>query len=344
MSLRFLQGEPSNPPSRASHGSRGVTLAGVPFVTAVLVWAFAMPRAVAPMELPLPQVDGAALAEQVARDHGLAKDARLQPLPTQVRALGTAIRAFNAAEVRDEEPAVLSQRRSTLEGSVGPALERDGVGALVRLRAVQMDEFLAEVSRFERTGMRTQELDELGGTFVRSLMRVGWVHPVGGAVAVWPPTGSAMLVILDDAERRAMFKLTWNKLVGLGARSELALSLDENRALYSFYLRHPHAPESQRMAMAAARRQAKDADTCARIDEGERVAALGWVMTKMKELSTFDPAYPLAYARGVALFHRHEYGPSAEQFRAWLGEHPEGAWTLRARNYLAAAAQAGNVL
>jgi TolA-binding protein len=76
--------------------------------------------------------------------------------------------------------------------------------------------------------------------------------------------------------------------------------------------------------------------TCARIDDGERVAALGWILTKMKELGKIDPTYPLDYARGIALFHSHDYAAAAIAFRGWLEQHPNGPWTLRARNYLLA--------
>jgi hypothetical protein len=131
-------------------------------------------------------------------------------------------------------------------------------------------------------------------------------------------------------------------MAGVSDRPELALSLDEQRSLYAFYLRHPHAPEAQRTALAMARSQTKDAATCARIEEGERLAAFGWTLTKMRELATIDPSYPLEYARGIALFHTHEYGPSAQAFRTWLEQHPDGPWTLRAQNYLLASEREGS--
>ena len=205
---------------------------------------------------------------------------------------------------------------------------------------MQEEEFLAVVHRFESSAVQTPELDELGGTFVRSLMRVGWCREANGAIARWPPHGQRLKVLLDEGERRAAFKVTWTKVVGLEARSEFALSLDENRALYRFYFSHPHAPESQEAALAAARLQSKNDETCAKIDDGERTAALYWLLAKLKDYEAVDPSYPFDYARGIALYHRREYGASADAFRAWLDAHPGGPWTLRAQNYLAAAERA----
>jgi hypothetical protein len=332
-----------------SSRNQGARLAFVPLLVALVMAALALPRAIPPRELPLPLVDAAAVARQIALDHRLAESARRRPLDATVRALGEAIRQFNAAEVRDDV-ASATRYRSEIGVALRGAEEasRDSQGAsnfepILELRAVQTEDFLTEVARFERTGVRSPELDQLAGTFLPAMIRVGWAREPGGGLATYPPKGP-LKIILDDEERRAAFKQTWDKVAGVSERPELVLSLDESRALYSFYLRHPHAPESQRSALGLARGQARDAETCARIDDGERVATFGWVLAKLKELSLLDPSYPLAYARGIALFHRHEYAASAEAFRTWLDQHPDGPWTLRAQNYLLAAERAGTEL
>jgi hypothetical protein len=305
----------------------------VPLVIAVLMGALAMPRAVPPREYPVPTIDAAALAKEMADEHALAEEARAHLLDADVRALGGAIRQFNAAQVRDDVTAgarykadIATKLRLAVAGGARPILA---------LRAVQTEDFLTEVARFEQTGARTLELDELGGTFLDAMARVGWVR---GSLGDPRPRK----VILDLAERRAAFKQTWNKVAGVAERPEFALSRDDARALYAFYLRNPHAPESQRNALAMARTTTKDVATCERIDEGERVATMGWAVTKMRELAAIDPSYPLDYARGIALFHAHDYGAAVQAFRGWLEAHPDGPWTLRARNYLLASEDAQN--
>jgi hypothetical protein len=49
----------------------------------------------------------------------------------------------------------------------------------------------------------------------------------------------------------------WGAFAGLGDRAELALTLDESRALYAFYLSHPHAPEGVRPIVRYTSRDAR---------------------------------------------------------------------------------------
>ena len=120
-------------------------------------------------------------------------------------------------------------------------------------------------------------------------------------------------------------------------RPELAPTLDEERVLYTFFLRAPHAPEAVRARFDAARRGARDAAACRAIDEGERMAAEAWRATKIRALGAIDPAYPTPFALGVALQRAGEAPAASAAFRAWLDAHPDGPWTLRARNHLRAA-------
>jgi len=323
-----------------SSQNRTSALALVPLLATLMVGALVLPRPVAPRDFPLPNVDAAALEAVTQRDRSFAGLARRQPLDAKVRALGEAIRRFNAAEVTDEVGAA-TRLREQMPAALRLALEAGGPDALVELRALQLDEFLAEVARFERTGKATRELDELGGTFLPTLTRVGWCRNMDGSSATYPPTpGHPLTVVLGEAERRAAFKQTWNKVAGAERVPQMALTLDEQRTLYGFYLTHAHAPESQHAALEMARSQTTNAATCANINDGERVAALAWVAAKMKELKAIDPSYPFDYARGIVLFHKHEYAGAALAFRAWLDAHPSGAWTLRAQNYLLASERA----
>jgi hypothetical protein len=140
-----------------------------------------------------------------------------------------------------------------------------------------------------------------------------------------------------------MFKQMWNALLGLEARPELAPTLDEQRALYAFYLAHPRPPKAMRDALSTARRGARDAAACAAIDEAARGAAETWRLERIARLAAIDPAYPADYARGVASYRRGDFGASAQSFRRWLRDHPDGPLALRAQNFLRAAADAERV-
>ena len=71
----------------------------------------------------------------------------------------------------------------------------------MRLRALQLEGFVAELRHFEATGVISSELDALGGTYVRSMSSAGWLDGTH--------------LSMNEAERRAAYKLTWSRLVGL---------------------------------------------------------------------------------------------------------------------------------
>ncbi len=330
--------------SGSKTSARFSPLALVPLSVAILVGALVLPRATPPREVPLPAADARALDQRISEDRARAERARAIPLDANVRALGSAVRAFHAAEAEDSDLTALAYDRDRIRALAPIALAVGGVEGILTLRALQLEEFLATVAHFEVTGQRTRELDEVTGSFIRSEMRVGWCRDRSGAKVSWPPDGRPKIVLEDDASRRAAFKLTWNAEVGMESRPELALALDETRALYAFYLLHPHAPENQVAALDAARRGAADASTCERIDGGERLAAAAWALKKMKELAAKDPAYPFAFARGILLYHQQQYDSSASAFHEWLDAHPDGRYALRARNYEIAARSLADAL
>ncbi|HEY2511630.1 MAG TPA: hypothetical protein VGI39_12265, partial [Polyangiaceae bacterium] len=119
-------------------------------------------------------------------------------------------------------------------------------------------------------------------------------------------------------------------------RAPFTLGRDEERALYAFYLRHPHAPESLRARIDEARSGAKTARACVALEEAERLAAEQWRLDKIHRLGQIDPEYPTAYAVGIALFRHKDFPAAAGSFQDWLDAHPDGPWALRARSYLRA--------
>jgi len=305
-----------------------MSLVAVPLLVGFLAAALLLPRPVAPESIPLPDVDEGALERAREVDRRAAAEARRTPLEDDVRALGSALRELNTREARGEDEARLREARSAISASLSDVVARRGLAALARLRAVQLDAFLGEVRRFEATGEQGDELRALGGPFVERMTHVGWCKD--------------HVVLLDDDARRAAYKTAWNGLVG--APAELALTVDETRVLYRFFLTHPHPSETARQSLTTARAAAKDPAGLAAIDAGEALAAEAWRLDRVERLGALDPAYPLAFARGVGEFRLGRYEASARSFRAWIDRHPDGPWSLRARNHLLAAARAADAV
>lgn len=298
-------------------------LALVPVVIGLVLGGLMLPRAAAPGDVPLPAVDAAALERAESADDALATRAATDRLSADVRAAGEAIRAFNAWEAKDDPDAPFTDARAAVDGKVATAWRVDGATGLVALRAAQLSRFLVEVRAFERTGEVSAELDALAGAFLRSMRVVGWLD--GRTLA------------MDEHALRAAFKLKWNTTANVDTRPELALSLDEIRALYTFYLSHPHPTETSRFSIEAARRTARTQADCDALAEGQRMAAEQWRVEKIDKLAKIDPSYPAAYARGIGQYRAGRYQASVRAFEEWLDAHPDGPYALRARNYQRAA-------
>jgi hypothetical protein len=142
---------------------------------------------------------------------------------------------------------------------------------------------------------------------------------------------------MDASQRRVAYKLAWNTVVELEHAPGLAPTLDELRALYAFYLVHPHVSETGRIAYATARASAHDPQICETIAGHERASIEDWRLEKVRRLGQIDPDYPTAYAVGVVQWKRGAYGPSAKAFQEFLTAHPTGPLSLRARNHAMAA-------
>jgi hypothetical protein len=303
----------------ATHKRDGRVLAIVPVIIGVVFAALLFPRAVPPDDVPLPRVDERRLARLEHEDDARAARAATEPLPAEVRTLGEAIRAFNTAEDGDTPAASWPDIRASVDRARRVALEK-GLDPIITLRAVQLRRFLDEVHAWQRTGEASPELAAVGGSFLKRMMAAGWVN-------------GRKLAFSED-ELRVAFKLKWNAVARFDTTPELEPTLDEMRALYTFYLLHPHAPEASREAIAAARKTARTRADCESLAAGARLAAEQWRLDKMGRI---DPDYPLAFARGVALYRTAKYDAASRAFDDWLRSHPNGPLALRARNHLRAA-------
>jgi len=307
--------------SRRAELLDAVRLAVVSFGVAILFGLLLLPRRGAPDDVPLPIADRAALARAVAVDRDLAARARSEPLPGPVRALGSAIRAYHSIEA-SQSTADLTRARGAVDAAMVEAFS-SGSEALLGLRAVELEGFLEEIRRFESTGVETDELTALAGGFIRSMRTAGWCE------------GHAL--VPREPALRTLFKEMWNAFLGLQGRPEFQPTLDEERVLYALYLSSPHPSAAMRAAVESARRGARDANACEGVREAERSAIEDWRLERIRRLAAIDPAYPAAFARGVASFGRGDYRAASVAFQTWLVAHPEGPLSLRAHSFLRAA-------
>ena len=300
-------------------------LAVIPVTAALLMFLLMMPVAAPPEDVPLPQLDGLALRAIAKEDAARAADARQNRLPSDILAVGTALRAMNKAQASGDAQETAASHlvlADALRG-VGARDQKTIFDQLKTLRALQLEKFLAEVVRFESTGVETPDLLELGGGFIERMTSAGWVE--------------GRHVLLNDGERRAAFKLVWTAILGVDRMPDLAVALDEQRAIYTLYLTRPRAPESQRGTFQLMRTRASTDAECVTVARKERLAAELWRADKIRKLGELDPEYPTLYALGVAYYRAGQFDQSLVAFRSWLERHPDGPLALRARNHLKAA-------
>ncbi|MFO0677093.1 MAG: hypothetical protein U0169_11190 [Polyangiaceae bacterium] len=330
MSFRTPEGPPRSLLERVSAWfasgtgpDSGRALAAIPLGVALVLGPLFFPWGAPPDAIPLPVIDTRVLDAVVAKDEGRADRAEKEGLPDDVRTLGTALRHFNELEAKSLGGNAIHEARRTIDDAMLRSLRVEGPEKLLELRAFQLRTFLAEVRRYEETGVVSAELESVGGDFVGRTARTGWVKDHA--------------IVFGEAERRVMFKLKWNASASLEQHESFVPTLDEMRTLYSFYLRHPHASDAARADIESARRGAKDAKACEAIRAGEEILTEGWRLDKVVRLAALDPTYPAAFAKGVVQYRRGNFAASAESFRDWLRDHPEGPYTARARNHLKAA-------
>lgn len=270
-------------------------------LSAVLSAALVVPRAVPPVDLPLPRIDRSEQRQRLADEQARSAAARATPLPFEVRALGELVRRFGA--LPKNQPEHLSTLARQLREQVAEARRRHGAEPLLGLRALQAELFVRAVREQAPNGdgAGARAARELGGELASPAAHAFWYDAHGFR-------GS-------DAELATLFRMRWNELAGVTRVQPFAPTLNEWRVYYRFRLRYPERSPSGHGASTALTND---------------LAALG----------ELDPDYPIDLARGVALYWQGEYAAAAAAFAAQLQLHPDGPWTLRARNHLAACSAA----
>jgi tetratricopeptide (TPR) repeat protein len=281
-----------------------------------------VPRAVPPTELPEPTIHARELAGALRSDDQRARRWaerwKAGAIDRDVRVLGEAVGAFGLAEV-DGGDAVRLAAQIAVKEAAYQAIARSPEDVLA-LRAHQTLAFVREAKAFERSGETSDDLLALAGVFHRSAEAFGWYDR------------AARRLVADEPVLRAHYKKRWNELTGLTG-SAFALTRDEELALFRFVIAHPAVahPALPRGAGPDARRARALADG---------VATNEMRLKKIRELAKLDPEYPGAFAEGVVLFQLGRFEHAAVAFERHLSAHPDGPWTLRARNHLKAALEA----
>ena len=140
------------------------------------------------------------------------------------------------------------------------------------------------------------EAIELAGGLMLAGERQAWLTP--------PPLGA------DENELGTLYRLYWSEATGLRAHP-FAPTLNEWRVYYRFLLGRP----------------TPDAD---------RAGDLRRKLEYVAALEHHDQEYPAHLARGVLLYQSGAAVQSAIELQRHLQQSPDGPWSLRARNYLAA--------
>jgi hypothetical protein len=190
-----------------------------------------------------------------------------------------------------------------LSAQVSAQLRRLAAQALARYGAERLLELRALQTELFVAAVRARpaepgpEAVELGGGLLLAAKRQGWLEPL--------PLGAA------DDELATLYRSYWSEAVGLRAHP-FAPTLNEWRVYYRFLLGRPIPGPPDRA--------------------GDLRRKLEYVAA----LAHHDSEYPAHLARGVLLYQAGAPLQSAAELRQHLEQSPDGPWSLRARNYLAA--------
>lgn len=274
---------------------RGAELGLVAVAMAVVAVWLALPRPVEPGEmLPLPEVDRERERAERVADHERAERANRTTLPYEVRAVGELVRRYGLYESRGDDIGAERARQDAFEARQR-AQARFGAEPLRGLRALQTELFAARLAKLGRLVSTDRELAELGGNLPSHAQNAGWAEADG-------------TLRLPEQQLLTFYRVRWTRLVGAISDDSLGPSLVELRAYYRGLLEHPDSPHAR--------------------ERDERRLAY------VEALSRRDPRFFSDFARGILLYRLGDPGAAAQAFAAHLREHPDGPWSLRAKNHL----------
>jgi hypothetical protein len=186
--------------------------------------------------------------------------------------------------------------RRVLLERLATARKLHGDERLLELRALQTELFVDAMTA-SSDSEPTAERVELGGSLFNLGLKRGWFEPGPGRAR--------------RDELSTLFRVYWADVLRL-RRHPFAPTLNEWRAYYRFLLSQPNRNAEPR--------------------GHDLQLKLSYVAALVRE----DLDYPVHLARGVLLYQQGNLADAAAQLVAHLEQHPDGPWTLRAKNYLAA--------
>lgn len=299
------KGTPVKPMSKFARLFEGWQAGLVVIVTSALVALIVVPRPVLPDEIPLPRPALGNLHRLLRQEAQRASAAEREPLSFEVRAVGEAFRQAGSAAAEGDDKAS-ARAQEVLQIRLPSALQQPE--SLLRLRAYQTQTFVRELAAYEATGRQSQELREIGGDFIRTAREAGWIHLLHGRPKLLP----------DDTVRRILFRKHWNDTTQIRDPA-FRLSIDEERAFHAFLFDHPIArvPSSHRANLRMRCRVANE-----------------YLLRRVTAYGKIDRAYPTDYARGILLLRLGRYQAALTPLVRFVESHPNGPYTLRARNTL----------
>lgn len=222
-----------------------------------------------------------------------------EALPLSVRVVGELLRRLGQSEAAGDLEASRKLRQEIVRAAKRAAGEVGG-RPLLALRAMQTRLFLDAIQEYRVNGEASAELYELSGALLDKAKRAGWC------------TGRELRA--SDAELRAMFRIRWSELTALSSAAAFQPTLNDFRLYHGHRLRYPDAGPGRT----------------------DRVNAQ---LADVRALGKLDATYPADFAAGILFYRLGSVDQALESFRAHLRAHPDGAWTLRARNYATACAE-----
>lgn len=232
-----MSAEPPPPGDRMRRHLEGWQLGLLAVLLPALAVWLALPRPVAPADIPLPDVDRRRLDKTAELEAERVRRVQSRALPFSVRRVGELVRRFGTSSMdpRGGAPEVLAELRREFR----LVRKASGAEALLALRALQTQLFVTAVRRWEAQDRPDRDFVELAGNFDKKCQSLGWIRD-----------GQ---LVFSDAELSALYRVRWNDLTGASADTQFRPSLDEARVHYRALLLHP---EGQNVMERDARRLA----------------------------------------------------------------------------------------
>jgi hypothetical protein len=269
---------------------------------AVLGAWLALPQATVPDYLPQPVVSRSELTTARRQLLAEADGARKQPLPYEVRSVGEVYRQLGRLEHGGQPISI--DRRNRFRDLVRSARNKIGDSALRQLRSIEAQLFVLALADWEPSGIESQELIELGGDFIAVASDLGWLAAGSKSAAGAEPVRGPRGLGLDDDERRALFLTRWNDLAGTSEEESMRLATVWQLLALRARLKLPLSRLEQR--------------------------DLGLV----HRVKTLLPDYPDRLSEGLIYLRIGKRTEAIDALQSHLQLHPDGPYTLRARNHL----------